>query len=345
MAKHFFLLFWTINLVIIAKAQTPIPINLKNPSFEDVPRAGKAPKDWDDVHAYNETPPDTQPYSFGVNKPAKEGQTYLGLVVRDNKTTEAVRQRLTTPLLKDVNYKFSFWACRSALYISQSRKTGQNNVNFNTPVWIEIWACNNEKDVEKLVTTQPITFTEWEKFDLEFTPKNNYNYFIISAFYTTSSEYNGNVLVDNLSAIEPKKKVKMMTIVQPKPKVTPKIKTLKEPSLLQTPKTSPSVDSSLTNRLLNIAFGYDSAVLPTTSFKDLNRYVQYLKDNPSAKALIEGFTNYQINSQEEVIQLSLKRAQAVCSYLVKEGIASQRLTAKGQGKADFKGVKITLYIN
>lgn len=340
MAKHFFLLSWTINLVIIANGQTPISINLKNPSFEDVPRAGQAPKDWDDVHAYNETPPDTQPYSFGVTKQAKEGQTYLGLVVRDNETTEAVRQRLTTPLLKDVTYKFSFWACRSALYISQSRKTGQNKVNFNTPVLIEIWACNSINDIRKLATTQPITFTEWEKFDLEFTPKNNYNYLIINAYYTTPEKYNGNVLVDNLSAIEPKNKIKTPNVVIKKPGITPPKQT-KEPHVLEQPPKSPPPTDSLMS-ILNIEFDNDSSVLPASAFNDLDKYVQNLKANLSAKALVEGFTNDQINPKEAV-PLSLKRAQAICAYWVKKGINSQRLSAKGLGKADFKGVKITIY--
>ena len=75
------------------------PIELNNPSFEDFARASKEPRGWYDCGFPGETPPDVQPSGgFEVFKPAYEGRTYLGMVVRDNDTWESVAQRLSRPL-------------------------------------------------------------------------------------------------------------------------------------------------------------------------------------------------------------------------------------------------------
>ena len=78
-----FLTIGIIASVIQLSAQNPVVIKLDSPSFEDVPKDRKPLKGWNDVNAFfGETPPDTQPGSFGVTKPAQNGKTYLGLVDR-----------------------------------------------------------------------------------------------------------------------------------------------------------------------------------------------------------------------------------------------------------------------
>ena len=75
------------------------PIKLTNPSFEDLPHHSKPPRGWIDCGFDGETPVDVQPNgTFSVTKPAAEGNTYIGMVVRDNDTWEAVSQRLSRPL-------------------------------------------------------------------------------------------------------------------------------------------------------------------------------------------------------------------------------------------------------
>ena len=76
------------------------PIEFYNPSFEGAPRAGRAPSNWYDCGAYmhpGETPPDVHGRSvtpegkvigvpnnfFQVNTTAQDGNTFLGLVVRE----------------------------------------------------------------------------------------------------------------------------------------------------------------------------------------------------------------------------------------------------------------------
>ena len=69
------------------------PIFLKNPSFESlVGTHGFLPFGWDNLGEKGETPPDSQPNCFGVTQKPAHGETYLGMVVRENGTTESVGQ-------------------------------------------------------------------------------------------------------------------------------------------------------------------------------------------------------------------------------------------------------------
>jgi hypothetical protein len=73
-------------------------IRLTNPSFEDTPKRGgesdQQISGWYDcgmLYFPQESPPDIHPNGFwGVNVPAHDGKTYLGMVVRDNGTYEGV---------------------------------------------------------------------------------------------------------------------------------------------------------------------------------------------------------------------------------------------------------------
>ena len=92
-------------------------INLNNPSFEDRPRIGRndrmAPDGWYDCGAYGESAPDIQPSPnpkelfFAVTTPAQDGNTYMGMVVRQNETWEGVAQRLTRVIEGGKCYTFS----------------------------------------------------------------------------------------------------------------------------------------------------------------------------------------------------------------------------------------------
>ncbi|MBK8192450.1 MAG: hypothetical protein IPK76_04365 [Lewinellaceae bacterium] len=113
-------------------AQKEVTITLLNPSFEDVPKDSETPSGWYDCGKSGESPPDVQPGSFSVTKAPSHGNTYLGLVVRDNETWEGVAQRLSRPLEKDQCYEFTMDMCRAELYLSTSKVTGKD-ANYATP--------------------------------------------------------------------------------------------------------------------------------------------------------------------------------------------------------------------
>ena len=84
--------------------------------------------------------------------------------------------------------------------------------------------------------------------------------------------------------------------------------------------------------LKNVFFETGSAELMSTSLIELNRLKDLLVDNPQLKIQINGHTD-NVGSEGDNQSLSTKRAKAVQDYLIKEGIASNRLKYKGFGES------------
>ena len=364
MIKQIVFLIW---LVIggssqIVFSQKPVTIKLDNPSFEDYPQAAHTPQGWYDCGFAGESPPDVQPnLTFKVNKVASHGNTYLGLVVRDVNTWEAIGQRLKSPLLKGVNYTFSLDLSRSELYESQSQAT-KKTVNYITPVIIRIWAGTGYcSKTEMLDETEPVTVGNWKKYTFKFTPKANHTHFMIEAFYKvpTVFPYNGNILVDNASDIVAEEEKPIATAKQPPPPVktaTPKpIKPTKPtttPSVLadvKAPKTKPTPAATIETveetavkntklqegqiiKIEKMQFAPNSSDIQKESFPQLDEVYNLLVTNPTLIVEIGGHTNMVIEEMES-IKLSTERAKAVSDYLVNKGIERNRLVARGYGKS------------
>lgn len=81
-----------------------------------------------------------------------------------------------------------------------------------------------------------------------------------------------------------------------------------------------------------IFFEVGKADLNTVASTDLNKLVNYLKDNPSAQLEIQGHTD---NTGSNAInnKLSQDRANSVVSYLISQGVSNSRLSAKGYGSS------------
>ncbi len=198
-------------------------IELSNPSFEETPRKGgsiNGIKGWYDCGILNfpkESAPDIHPGGFwNVDSEAYDGETYLGLVVRDNDTWESVSQRVYleeengSQLLAGNCYSFSMAVHRAEEYISGSRlqlKIDGNKrqiFNYNTPAVVRIFgggAFCNKKEI--LATSEPVSNSEWEIIELNFTPEEDHEFITIEAYYNIPilASYNGHVLIDNLSDI------------------------------------------------------------------------------------------------------------------------------------------------
>ena len=82
--------------------------------------------------------------------------------------------------------------------------------------------------------------------------------------------------------------------------------------------------------LKGVNFDTAKAVIRASDTKILDDVVGILEKNPSVKIEIDGHTDNVGNAKYNET-LSLKRAQAVMEYMVKKGIARDRLTAKGLG--------------
>lgn len=85
-------------------------------------------------------------------------------------------------------------------------------------------------------------------------------------------------------------------------------------------------------QLKNIYFGYDSANIRPQSARELDKLVILLNDNPEIKIEMGSHTD-SIGTIDRNINLSQRRAQATVNYLIKKGIDSKRLVAKGYGES------------
>ncbi|MCE7863706.1 MAG: hypothetical protein DYG99_09210 [Bacteroidetes bacterium CHB5] len=92
------------------------------------------------------------------------------------------------------------------------------------------------------------------------------------------------------------------------------------------------IEVGLTVRLKNIYFDYDKTTLKPESFVELNKVVDFLKQNPTVSIEIAGHTDSR-GSDTYNQNLSQGRSQAVVDYLVSQGIESFRLEAHGYGES------------
>ena len=191
-------------------------IELRNPSFEGIPRIGNVgsslPSGWADCGKFKEkeTAPDIHDGKdpanfFQVSQKPFDGRTYLGMVVREkNESYEAVGQLLRKPIKAGKKYKFGLHLAQSPNYISLVSSADTTKFNHDGPVRVRIWGGSNfcKKD-ELLSESGTITNKEWKAYEFEMSPKMTHNFILIEAFWKTPSlfPYRGNVLVDNATPI------------------------------------------------------------------------------------------------------------------------------------------------
>jgi outer membrane protein OmpA-like peptidoglycan-associated protein/tetratricopeptide (TPR) repeat protein len=101
------------------------------------------------------------------------------------------------------------------------------------------------------------------------------------------------------------------------------------PALNTTSSPIPTVGKPII--LKNIFFETGSAILKNESQTELNRLKNLLNDNPTLRIQLNGHTD-NVGAAEANQTLSLQRAKAVYDFLIKNGIAAQRLTYKGFGQ-------------
>ena len=101
---------FAIGLLLVASTRAQETIHLYNASFEGIAQCCQPPFAWQDCGFVNETPPDVHPSgAFEVDMKPYDGKTYLGMAARSNDTWERVGQKLGSPILADVCYKFSIY--------------------------------------------------------------------------------------------------------------------------------------------------------------------------------------------------------------------------------------------
>jgi peptidoglycan-associated lipoprotein len=116
---------------------------------------------------------------------------------------------------------------------------------------------------------------------------------------------------------------------------TPDISTLIQDVTNITLDTTIVLDQLVLDRsvvLENIYYDLDKADIRTDAAVELNKLVQILKDNPSIRIELSSHTDDRSSDQYNQ-DLSQRRAQSAVDYIVSQGIAADRLVAKGYGES------------
>ena len=75
---------------------------------------------------------------------------------------------------------------------------------YNGNIALKVWGGNSKcEKAQLLYETEPIENSKWLNHNIQFKPKNEIRYLIFEASFKkgTSTPYNGNLLIDNISPI------------------------------------------------------------------------------------------------------------------------------------------------
>ncbi len=177
---------------MVCWAQTPAKsIFWQNPSFEGEPQDATVPIGWMGCEAL--TTPDILPGVWGIYQEASDGETFLGLITRNNGTWESITQRLSQKIDTKECYTFSVDLARGATYSG-----------YNGALKLRVWGSTDKCSKDQLLYESPlIKHTFWQQYKCEFTAEQPIRYIIIEAFHKEGIfSYEGNILIDNLSPLQ-----------------------------------------------------------------------------------------------------------------------------------------------
>jgi outer membrane protein OmpA-like peptidoglycan-associated protein len=85
--------------------------------------------------------------------------------------------------------------------------------------------------------------------------------------------------------------------------------------------------------LNNVFFDFSKASIKSESFAELNKLASFMKAQKTMVIEIAGYTD-NIGKEEANLKLSQERADAIRDYLLKHGVHSSKIAAKGYGSSD-----------
>lgn len=185
--KHF-LCIALVFQAIIGSSQ----IILDNASFEGEPQDATIPTGWQPCALG--TTPDILPGFWGVKLEAFEGDSYLGLITRDDGTWESIGQRTSATIKSGDCYEFSLMLAHSKEY-----------AGYNKAIKLRIWGGKTACSKDEIIGESPfINHTEWKKYLFKFSPDTDLNYIIFEAQHMDGIYFNyrGNILIDDCSPIQ-----------------------------------------------------------------------------------------------------------------------------------------------
>jgi hypothetical protein len=165
---------------------------LENPGFEGTTGEEITPEGWEICDS--KTTPDILPGVYDVVLEPEEGKSFVGLVSRKNGEKETIGQKSKIKFEKGKCYKFSLSVSRSMNYL-----------DFNVPLGLKIWAGSGPCLHSQLIHHEEVIDNkEWKEIKVKFVAEHNFNHLCMAVCNTPGIffDYQGNVLMDNISKVE-----------------------------------------------------------------------------------------------------------------------------------------------
>jgi hypothetical protein len=166
--------------------------NFTNPSFEcGIQKESIFPDNWSSTTPNNT--PDILPGAWGLEKAAHHGKTCLGLVTREDGSSENLGQELPKALHKGDCYAFSVFLSHANYY-----------VKYDKPCRIKVWGGSKPGERQVLLATSPlVSHTDWKQYEFKFTATQDCKAITFEAAYApgVSQKYKGNIILDQCSEI------------------------------------------------------------------------------------------------------------------------------------------------
>jgi OOP family OmpA-OmpF porin len=84
---------------------------------------------------------------------------------------------------------------------------------------------------------------------------------------------------------------------------------------------------------LRLHFPFNSSIIPASDYPEVEKLSRVMKENPPAKAVIVGHTDY-TGTDEYNQKLSERRGKALADKLISNGIERNRISSSGKGEKE-----------
>ena len=188
--NNYIKLIYILNLLILTSYTSDCQILIDNASFEGTPADATMPAGW--FAGSPGTTPDILPGYWGVYNDPEDGDSYVGMITRQDGSYESISQRLSGKIEKGNCYS-----------MSMNLAFSDNYTGYNNPIMLRVWISDIKNKRQQLIYTSPkIKSEEWKKYDFNFTPESDKYYIILEAHISDDPiSHKGNILIDKISPI------------------------------------------------------------------------------------------------------------------------------------------------
>ena len=274
------------------------------------------------------------PFNWAGSANAHTGKGYAGMYLwnkrdDDKSYREYIQCELAEPLVKDERYLLEFYFKLASHAVYTSSRIGMalspNRLSYDHDQTIEL------KPALSIARDSAVTETTggWEHAVAEYTALGGERYVIIGNFFSNKDTKStrlpyriGKNTMLTTSAYYFVDDVVVKPLDSLKQKIVPAISKFQRDT----------IELNTDYILKNIQFEFDSYVLLRSSFVELDKVVEYLKQRPELNIRLSGHTDF-IGSDDYNLSLSRNRARSVAEHFISKGIQSQRIISYGFGKA------------